>query len=169
MVWIHFELLHSNNNSQFHTFWILQVNTIVLICRGMKRRDLLLRRYWRREDDGTYGTSVSGNMWISSGHESQLATDFFSCCCFTVILYHSVYHRKCLPESGAIRALLKSNVCFELQTEKWYSLSAEFMEQLINYGVLCFKHFSMCLPTHAHMHTHARAHTRTHTHTYIIF
>lgn len=21
----------------------------------MKRRDLLLRRYWRREDDGTYG------------------------------------------------------------------------------------------------------------------
>ncbi|XP_052485989.1 protein ENHANCED DISEASE RESISTANCE 2 isoform X8 [Gossypium raimondii] len=22
---------------------------------GMKRRDLLLRRYWRREDDGTYG------------------------------------------------------------------------------------------------------------------
>ncbi|KAH1222160.1 Protein ENHANCED DISEASE RESISTANCE 2-like [Glycine max] len=24
---------------------------------GMKRRDLLLRRYWRREDDGTYGSS----------------------------------------------------------------------------------------------------------------
>ncbi|MBA0694886.1 hypothetical protein Goari_005150 [Gossypium aridum] len=23
---------------------------------GMKRRDLLLQRYWRREDDGTYGT-----------------------------------------------------------------------------------------------------------------
>lgn len=23
--------------------------------RGMKRRDLLLRRYWRREDDGAYG------------------------------------------------------------------------------------------------------------------
>lgn len=27
-------------------------------CRGMKRRDLLLRRYWRREDDGTYGNST---------------------------------------------------------------------------------------------------------------
>ena len=26
-------------------------------CRGMKRRDLLLRRYWRREDDGTYGSN----------------------------------------------------------------------------------------------------------------
>jgi len=26
------------------------------MCRGMKPRDLLLQRYWRREDDGTYGT-----------------------------------------------------------------------------------------------------------------
>ena len=28
---------------------------ILLIYRAMKGRDLLLRRYWRREDDGTYG------------------------------------------------------------------------------------------------------------------
>ncbi|GAB2286846.1 hypothetical protein Dimus_035755 [Dionaea muscipula] len=46
---------------------------------GMQRRDLLLRRYWRREDDGTY-----------------------------VILYHSVFHRKCPPEKGYVRACLKS-------------------------------------------------------------
>ncbi|KAJ6806737.1 protein ENHANCED DISEASE RESISTANCE 2 [Iris pallida] len=46
---------------------------------GMKRRDLLLRRYWRREDDGTY-----------------------------VILYHSVFHQRCRPERGYIRACLKS-------------------------------------------------------------
>ncbi|PKI56372.1 hypothetical protein CRG98_023257, partial [Punica granatum] len=46
---------------------------------GMKRRDLLLRRYWRREDDGTY-----------------------------VILYHSVFHKKCRPQKGYIRACLKS-------------------------------------------------------------
>ncbi|GAV66415.1 PH domain-containing protein/START domain-containing protein/DUF1336 domain-containing protein [Cephalotus follicularis] len=46
---------------------------------GMKRRDLLLRRYWRREDDGTY-----------------------------VILYHSVYHKKCPPQKGFLRACLKS-------------------------------------------------------------
>ncbi|KAL9673456.1 hypothetical protein QQ045_029714 [Rhodiola kirilowii] len=46
---------------------------------GMKRRDLLLRRYWRREEDGTY-----------------------------VILYHSVFHKKCLPQKGYIRACLKS-------------------------------------------------------------
>ncbi|XP_010906506.1 protein ENHANCED DISEASE RESISTANCE 2 isoform X2 [Elaeis guineensis] len=46
---------------------------------GMKRRDLLLRRYWRREDDGTY-----------------------------VILYHSVFHQNCRPERGYIRACLKS-------------------------------------------------------------
>jgi hypothetical protein len=24
----------------------------------MKRRDFLLRRYWRREDDGTYGSDA---------------------------------------------------------------------------------------------------------------
>lgn len=46
---------------------------------GMKRRDLLLRRYWRREDDGTY-----------------------------VILYHSVFHKKCQSQSGYVRACLKS-------------------------------------------------------------
>ncbi|XP_022765374.1 protein ENHANCED DISEASE RESISTANCE 2-like [Durio zibethinus] len=46
---------------------------------GMKRRDLLLQRYWRREDDGTY-----------------------------VILYHSVFHKKCPPQSGYVRVILKS-------------------------------------------------------------
>lgn len=46
---------------------------------GMRRRDLLLRRYWRREDDGTY-----------------------------VILYHSMFHQRCLPEKGYVRACLKS-------------------------------------------------------------
>uniref|UniRef100_A0A2C9V3D3 PH domain-containing protein n=1 Tax=Manihot esculenta TaxID=3983 RepID=A0A2C9V3D3_MANES len=50
-----------------------------LLPRGMKRRDLLLRRYWRREDDGTY-----------------------------VILYHSVIHKKCPPQKGYVRACLKS-------------------------------------------------------------
>ncbi|PNY06209.1 pleckstrin-like (PH) and lipid-binding START domain protein [Trifolium pratense] len=47
---------------------------------GVKRRDLLLRRYWRREDDGTYG----------------------------IILYHSVFHKKCPHQKGYIRACLKS-------------------------------------------------------------
>ncbi|KAL8518009.1 hypothetical protein ACS0TY_009339 [Phlomoides rotata] len=46
---------------------------------GMKRRDLLLRRYWRREEDGTY-----------------------------VILYHSVFHGKCPPQDGYVRASVKS-------------------------------------------------------------
>uniref|UniRef100_A0A803N8L4 Uncharacterized protein n=1 Tax=Chenopodium quinoa TaxID=63459 RepID=A0A803N8L4_CHEQI len=46
---------------------------------GMKQRDLLLRRYWRRDDDGTY-----------------------------VILYHSVYHKKCPQQKGFVRACLKS-------------------------------------------------------------
>ncbi|CAK7325457.1 unnamed protein product [Dovyalis caffra] len=46
---------------------------------GMRRRDLLLRRFWRREEDGTY-----------------------------VILYHSVIHKKCPPQKGYARACLKS-------------------------------------------------------------
>ncbi|KAG7628520.1 putative pleckstrin domain, START domain, protein ENHANCED DISEASE RESISTANCE 2 [Arabidopsis thaliana] len=46
---------------------------------GMNRRDLLLRRYWRREDDGTY-----------------------------VILCHSVYHKNCPPKKGYVRACVKS-------------------------------------------------------------
>lgn len=35
-----------------------------------------------------------------------------------VILYHSVYHRKCPPQHGYIRACLKSNVCFEFPIRK---------------------------------------------------
>ncbi|XAR59744.1 hypothetical protein NMG60_11015697 [Bertholletia excelsa] len=46
---------------------------------GMKQRDLLLQRYWRREDDGTY-----------------------------VVLYHSVVHDKCPTQRNYIRACLKS-------------------------------------------------------------
>nr|GFA97529.1 hypothetical protein [Tanacetum cinerariifolium] len=46
---------------------------------GMKRRDLLLQRYWNREDDGTY-----------------------------IILYHSVHHKNCPPRKSYIRAYLKS-------------------------------------------------------------
>ncbi|KAI4346328.1 hypothetical protein L6164_007235 [Bauhinia variegata] len=46
---------------------------------GMKRRDMLLRRYWRREDDGTY-----------------------------VLLYDSVHNKKCPPQRGYVRACLKS-------------------------------------------------------------
>ncbi|XP_059300445.1 protein ENHANCED DISEASE RESISTANCE 2-like isoform X2 [Lycium ferocissimum] len=46
---------------------------------SMKKRDLLLRRYWRREDDGTY-----------------------------VILYHSVFHQNCPCQKGYVRACLKS-------------------------------------------------------------
>ncbi|CAN6479366.1 unnamed protein product [Victoria cruziana] len=45
---------------------------------GMKPRELLIRRYWRREDDGTY-----------------------------VILFHSVIHKKCSPRKGYVRACLK--------------------------------------------------------------
>ncbi|KAG9142143.1 hypothetical protein Leryth_007597 [Lithospermum erythrorhizon] len=57
-------------NIQFYKHWLPW---------GSKRRDMVLRRYWRREDDGTY-----------------------------VILYHSVFHRKCPPKDGYVRASLKS-------------------------------------------------------------
>lgn len=62
----HTDIIHM----QLHNHWLPW---------AMKRRDLLLRRYWRREEDGTY-----------------------------VILYHSVFHRKCPPQEGYVRACLKS-------------------------------------------------------------
>ncbi|KAI8563702.1 hypothetical protein RHMOL_Rhmol03G0129700 [Rhododendron molle] len=75
----HTEIIHMQLNNEWLP-WL------------MKRRDLLLRRYWRREDDGTY-----------------------------VILYHSVFHRKCPPQNGYVRANLKSNVCFKFDNLKCFS------------------------------------------------
>uniref|UniRef100_A0A7N0U781 Protein ENHANCED DISEASE RESISTANCE 2-like n=1 Tax=Kalanchoe fedtschenkoi TaxID=63787 RepID=A0A7N0U781_KALFE len=62
----HTDIIHK----QFHSDWMPW---------GMKCRDLLLRRYWRRDDDGTY-----------------------------VILYHSVFHKRCPTQKGYVRACLKS-------------------------------------------------------------
>ncbi|XP_060676014.1 protein ENHANCED DISEASE RESISTANCE 2 isoform X1 [Ziziphus jujuba] len=56
---------------------------------GMKRRDLLLRRYWRREEDGTY-----------------------------VILYHSVFHKMCHPHKGYVRACLKICMDLQMKTKE---------------------------------------------------
>ncbi|WVZ15245.1 hypothetical protein V8G54_012811 [Vigna mungo] len=46
---------------------------------GMKPRDFLLQRYWRRENDGTY-----------------------------VLSFHSVHHKTCLPQRDYVRASLQS-------------------------------------------------------------
>lgn len=62
----HTDIIHK----QLYSHWL---------PRRMKPRDMLLRRYWRREDDSTY-----------------------------VILYHSVIHRKCPPQPGYVRTCLKS-------------------------------------------------------------
>lgn len=44
------------------------------------------------------------------------------CAFCTVILYHSVFHRKCRPQKGYTRACLKSNVCLEFVGEVCLSI-----------------------------------------------
>ena len=73
----------------------------------MKPRDLLLRRYWRREDDGTYGNNVALGT-LTDEYVSFGLTHLHS---IAVILYHSVFHQRCPPQVGYVRACLKSNVC----------------------------------------------------------
>lgn len=90
-----------------HCFMLIMDSSV---CRGMKQRDLLLRRYWRREDDGTYGkfdNELATLTWLGNLH--QLTFIYFT----TVILYHSVIHQQCRPEKDYIRAWLKSNVCLK--------------------------------------------------------
>jgi hypothetical protein len=53
-VYIHaiFFLRQLLSSLKSHSCWC------IILPRGMKRRDFLLRRYWRREDDGTYGSDA---------------------------------------------------------------------------------------------------------------
>lgn len=93
----------------------------------MKRRDLLLRRYWRREDGGTYGNNILERICeysiinISIWMRRWLPVIYP----VTVILYHSVFHKKCPPQKGYVRACLKSNVCLKIRlnnllTPHWF-------------------------------------------------
>lgn len=81
----------------------------------MKRRDLLVRRYWRREDDGTYGSFDWWKFFIECVMFENIyylnESNFFFIFLVTVILYHSVFHKKCPSQKGYVRACLKSNVC----------------------------------------------------------
>jgi hypothetical protein len=103
----------------------------------MNPRDLLLHRYWRREDDGSYGMSCicyslfekakRHNLQLGFGFSMQMFCwihgDFTLVFCnfFTmllafslaVILYHSVTHEKCPTRSGFRRAWLKSENFFK--------------------------------------------------------
>jgi len=58
-----------------------------LFCRGMKQRDLLLHRYWRRDDDGTYGINVIKDISIIKLCSRCLLLDILCLVCDNVLCH----------------------------------------------------------------------------------
>lgn len=73
-------------------------------CRVVWPRDLCYVRYWRRNDDGSYGE------WhrFFPLHWFCLLTNFLVCCHCAVVLFQSREHPNCHPQPGFVRAHVES-------------------------------------------------------------
>ncbi|KAH9703791.1 DUF1336 domain-containing protein [Citrus sinensis] len=90
---------------------------------GMQRRDLLVRRYWRREDDGTYGGGfviTPSNQGKQSIVKHMLAVDW---------KYWKLYLRPSSARSITIRMLERVAALRELFQAKAGNTSSEFLSR----------------------------------------
>ena len=73
-------------------------------------RDLCYVRYWRRNDDGSYGKGFAVHLLVVPGSRSSLfhleTSKLFYYC--AVVLFRSREHENCGPEPGFVRAHLES-------------------------------------------------------------
>lgn len=67
-------------------------------------RDLCYVRYWRRNDDGSYGNLDDSLCGYSSVRETYLML----CVKLTVVLFRSTEHHNCGPQPGFVRAFIES-------------------------------------------------------------
>ena len=83
------------------------------LCSFIWPRDLFYVRYWRRNDDGSYGKYNHRFLFI-------LVETIVSLCLIkihtlvAVVLFRSREHKNCNPLPGYVRAHIESNLCFPL-------------------------------------------------------
>lgn len=79
-----------------------------MICRLVWPRDLCYVRYWRFNDDGSYGILLNNYPIISETNTSELVC-LSACVLSAVVLFQSREHPKCRPQQGYVRAHIESN------------------------------------------------------------
>lgn len=71
-------------------------------------RDLCYVRYWRRNDDGSYGRFSLVMCFAFLFFFGVCNFPCFHCCLYAVVLFCSREHENCGPQPGFVRAHIES-------------------------------------------------------------